>query len=126
MSLYKVLTILAIIVIIVIIAELAKTLKINIMKHIKELSLQIRKLSSTQAQNNFGQVLDEIQNHRCYIIERRGTPKAVTLSFSAFVRILTDAKERHEIESIIKDFKPRSDLGQIVSLKGHGGNNEIT
>lgn len=80
--------------------------------------MAIKSASSTQIQNNFGQVLDDItQNHTRYIVERRGSPKAVILSFDDFERVLGDAKERQEMGSIIKELRPEYGLGQIVSLK---------
>lgn len=84
--------------------------------------MAIKSVSSTQIQNNFGQVLDDItQNHTRYIIERRGSPKAVILSFDDFERVLGDAKERQEMGSIIKELRPEYGLGHIVSLKPKAG-----
>lgn len=80
--------------------------------------MPIKSVSSTQAQNNFGQVLDDVtQNHTRYIVERRGTPKAVILSFDDFAKVLNDAKERHEMGSIIKELQPEYGVGQVVTLK---------
>jgi prevent-host-death family protein len=87
-----------------------------------EVILAIKSVSSTQIQNNFGQVLDDItQNHTRYIVERRGSPKAVILSFDDFERVLGDAKERQEMGSIIKELRPEYGLGHIVSLKPKAG-----
>lgn len=80
--------------------------------------MAIKSVSSTQAQNNFGQVIDDvIQNHTRYIVERRGIPKAVILSFDDFARILNDAKERQEMGSIIRELQPEYGVGQVVNLK---------
>ncbi len=77
-----------------------------------------KSIASTQAQNNFGQVLDDItHNHTRYIVERRGTPQAVILSFEDFSRVLNDAKERQQIDSIIRELRPEYGLGQVVKLK---------
>lgn len=83
-----------------------------------EAVLAIKSVSSTQAQNNFGQVLDDVtQNHTRYIVERRGTPNAVILSFDDFSKILNDAKERQEMGSIIRELQPEYGVGQVVTLK---------
>lgn len=83
-----------------------------------EAVLAIKSVSSTQAQNNFGQVLDDVTlNHTRYIVERRGTPNAVILSFDDFAKILNDAKERQEMGSIIRELQPEYGVGQVVSLK---------
>ena len=80
--------------------------------------MAIKSVSSTQAQNNFGQVIDDVtQNHTCYIVERRGNPKAVILSFEDFARVLNDAKERQEMGAIIKELQPEYGVGQVVNLK---------
>ncbi len=77
-----------------------------------------KSIASTQAQNNFGQVLDDItHNHTRYIVERRGTPQAVILSFEDFSRVLNDVKERQQIDSIIRELRPEYGLGQVVKLK---------
>jgi prevent-host-death family protein len=83
-----------------------------------EAYMAIKSVSSTQAQNNFGQVLDDVtQNHTRYIVERRGTPKAVILSFDDFAKVLGNAKERQEMGSIIRELQPEYGVGQVVNLK---------
>ncbi len=83
-----------------------------------EAVLAIKSVSSTQAQNNFGQVLDDVtQNHTRYIVERRGNPNAVILSFDDFAKILNDAKERQEMGSVIRELQPEYGVGQVVNLK---------
>lgn len=80
--------------------------------------MAIKSVSSTQAQNNFGQVIDDVtQNHTRYIVERRGNPKAVILSFDDFARVLNNAKERQEMGSIIRELQPEYGVGQVVNLK---------
>lgn len=80
--------------------------------------MAIKSVSSTQAQNNFGQVIDDVtQNHTRYIVERRGSPKAVILSFDDFAKVLNDVKERQEMESIIRELQPEYGVGQVVNLK---------
>ncbi len=80
--------------------------------------MAIKSVSSTQAQNNFGQVLDDVtQNRTRYIVERRGNPNAVILSFDDFAKILNDAKERQEMGLIIRELQPEYGVGQVVNLK---------
>ena len=74
-----------------------------------------KSISSTNAQNNFGRVLDDItHNHSRYIIERRGIPHAIVLSFDDFANLLSDKTERQQIETIIKEMRPEYHLGQIL------------
>lgn len=75
-----------------------------------------KKISSTQAQNNFGQVLDEVtQNQIRFIIERRGIPKAVILSFDDFERLLSDELDQKQMFTLIKDVRPKYKLGQNLN-----------
>jgi prevent-host-death family protein len=76
-----------------------------------------KSISSTQAQNNFGRVLDDVTHNRCrYIIERRGVPQAIVLSFDDFEAMLNDKAERQQMTSIIKEMRPEYHLGQVLDL----------
>jgi len=76
-----------------------------------------KRLSSTLAQNNFGQVLDDvIQNHTRYIIERRGVPQAIILGFDDFAHVLDDERERLQINAVLKELRPEYHLGQVVAV----------
>jgi prevent-host-death family protein len=75
-----------------------------------------KSISSTQAQNNFGQVLDDVtQNHTRYIVERRGVPQAIILSFDDFAHVLSDESERHQMDTILRELRPEYSLGQVLS-----------
>jgi prevent-host-death family protein len=74
-----------------------------------------KSISSTEAQNKFGQVLNDVtQNQSRYIIERRGNPQVVILSFDDFSRILTDELERKNVHAILKEIRPTYELGRII------------
>ncbi len=76
-----------------------------------------KSISSTQAQNNFGRVLDDVTHNRSrYIIERRGVPQAIVLSFDDFEAMLNDKAERQQMTSIIKEMRPEYHLGQVLDL----------
>lgn len=80
--------------------------------------MNTKSIASTQAQNNFGQVLDDVTHHRSrYIIERRGIPQAIILSFDDFAKLMGDAKERQQIDSIIRELQPEYGLGRVVNPK---------
>jgi prevent-host-death family protein len=75
-----------------------------------------RTISSTTAQNHFGQILDDvIQNHTRYVIKRRGAPQAIVLNLSDFERLLADERERSRIGIIIRELRPVYDLGEAVA-----------
>jgi len=75
-----------------------------------------KSISSTQVQNNFGQVLDDVtRNHTRYVVERRGIPQAIVLSFDDFAYLLSDANERRQMDAVIKELRPEYKLGQVLN-----------
>lgn len=78
-----------------------------------------KSISSTEAQNNFGRVLDDITHNRArYIIERRGVSQAIVLSVEDFSQLLNDESERKQMSSLIQERRPEYGLGQIVQHSG--------
>lgn len=74
-----------------------------------------KSISSTQAQNNFGRVLDDVTHNRTrYIIERRGVPQVIILSFDDFAHVLNDAGEREDMDSMLKELRPKYRLGRVI------------
>jgi len=74
-----------------------------------------KSISSTEAQNKFGQVMNDVtQNQTRYVVERRGSPQAVILSFDDFTRILNDELERQNIHAILKEIRPTYKLGRVI------------
>jgi len=81
-----------------------------------EVSVTTKTIPSTEAQNNFGRILDDaIQNGTRYVIKRRNTPQAVLLSLSDLERLLTANEiERKEIRNVIRELSPVYNLGETV------------
>jgi len=80
--------------------------------------LATKSISSTAAQNNFGQVLDDVTRNRTrYVVERRGIPQAIVLSFDDFAQVLGDENERKRIGAILKEIRPEYHLGQVVDTE---------
>jgi len=79
-----------------------------------------KSISSTKAQNNFGRVLDDVtHNHTRYIVERRGIPQVIILSFDDFAYVLSDERERQQMDAVLRDLRPEYHLGQVVSSTPH-------
>jgi prevent-host-death family protein len=75
-----------------------------------------KSISSTEVQNKFGQVMNDVtQNQTRYIIERRGTPQAIILGFDDFTRLLNNDLERHHMNSILREVRPMYELGRTIS-----------
>ncbi|MBN1889017.1 MAG: type II toxin-antitoxin system Phd/YefM family antitoxin [Thermoflexales bacterium] len=71
--------------------------------------------SSTTAQNNFGQVLDDVtHNHTRYVVERRGIPQVIILSLDDFTNLLGNEHERKQMDSVLKELRPEYQLGQVI------------
>ena len=73
-------------------------------------------IASTEAQNNFGRILDDvIQNNNRYVIKRRNAPQAILLGLSDLERLLTANEiERKEIGAVIRELSPVYNLGEAV------------
>jgi len=75
-----------------------------------------RSISSTEAQNNFGRVLDDITHNRTrYVVERRGVPQAIILSFDDFAYLLNDDEERQQMSNVLREIRPEYHLGQVIA-----------
>lgn len=73
-------------------------------------------ISSTEAQNNFGRILDDVvQNSARYVVQRRHQAQAIVLSLAEFERLLVATEsERHQIGKVIRELTPQYELGQEV------------
>lgn len=78
--------------------------------------MKTRLVASTEAQNNFGRVLDDVvQNGTRYIIRRRNASQAILLSISDFESLLLgDEIERRKLEKVVRELSPSYSLGESV------------
>lgn len=78
-----------------------------------------KSIASTEAQNNFGQVLDEVNQRRTrYIVERRGVPQAMLLSLDDLAATLADQKERERMMRVLTTVLPSYPLGRVLDRGG--------
>lgn len=80
--------------------------------------MRTKLIASTDAQNNFGRILDDVvQNSTRYIIQRRSTSQAIILSMADLESILLASEhDRQELGKVIRELSPTYSLG--VSIKG--------
>ena len=73
-------------------------------------------ISSTEAQNNFGQILDDVvQNDARYIIRRRSVSQVIVLGLADFEQLLiADEVERRGIGNVIRELSPIYNLGNAI------------
>ena len=77
--------------------------------------MRTKTIGSTEAQNNFGQVLDDVTHkHSRYIVKRRGIPQAVIMSFDDFNDLLNNESKRQQMGSVLKEFQSEYNIGQVV------------
>ncbi len=78
--------------------------------------MKTKLISSTDAQNNFGQILDDVvQNGTQYVIRRRNSSQAVILSIADFERILAASQaDRSKLEKLIKELSPNYTIGEPI------------
>jgi prevent-host-death family protein len=78
--------------------------------------MQTKLIASTEAQNNFGRVLDDVvQNNTRYIIQRRGTSQAVLMSMADLEQLLAgEANMRERLGHIIREQSPRYVIGEAL------------
>ena len=84
--------------------------------------METKTIASTEAQNNFGRILnDVILNHTRYVIKRRNAPQAIILSLSDFERILTNQAEQSKMTHIVRELTPIYSLGETITQPDNNG-----
>jgi len=83
--------------------------------------MKTRLIASTEAQNNFGRMLDDaVQNGTRYVIQRRNTSQAILLGIADFERLLTgNEAERKKLEKVIHELNPSYSIGESVAEQAH-------
>jgi len=81
--------------------------------------MRTKLIASTEAQNNFGRILDDVvQNGTRYVIRRRNTSQAIILSIADFESLLSaDEPERRKLEKLIRELSPAYSFGESVEEK---------
>ena len=79
--------------------------------------MKTRLIASTEAQNNFGRMLDDaVQNGTRYVIRRRNASQAILLSIADLESLLLgDESERRKLEKIIREVSPSYSFGESVT-----------
>lgn len=79
--------------------------------------MKTKLIASTEAQNNFGRVLDDVvQNSTRYIVRRRNISQAIIMSVADLERLLRgDETERKKLEKIIHETRPTYTIGDAIT-----------
>ncbi|MBI2502822.1 MAG: type II toxin-antitoxin system Phd/YefM family antitoxin [Candidatus Latescibacteria bacterium] len=74
-------------------------------------------VSSTEAQNNFGQIMDSVvQESTRYVIKRRNTSQAIIMSLSDLNLLLSDETERRKVGDEIRGLAPVYRIGETLTV----------
>ncbi len=80
--------------------------------------MTIKRITSTIAKNNFGQVLEDIAENKVrYLVERHGIPKVVILSLDDFSNLLNNDTERTLIHHILQEIRPQYNIGCPLDIQ---------
>ena len=81
-----------------------------------EVDMTTKTIPSTEAQNNFGRILDDvIQNDTRYVIKRRNISQAILLNLPDFERLLAASEnERKQMGNVIRELSPVYNLGETI------------
>ena len=79
--------------------------------------MKTRLIASTEAQNNFGRMLDDaVQNSTRYVIRRRNASQAILLSIADFESLLVgDDSERKKLGKVLRELRPLYSVGESVA-----------
>lgn len=79
--------------------------------------MSTKTIPSTEAQNNFGRILDDVvQNDARYVIQRRSLSQAILLSLEDFDRLLAAGEsERTKMGNVIRELSPVYNLGKTLA-----------
>lgn len=78
--------------------------------------MAMKMVSSTEAQNNFGRVLDDItQKGTRYVVLRRGQPQVIMLDIADLAAILDGQYQRDGLYSVLQEMQPIYDIGTTVN-----------
>ena len=79
--------------------------------------MKTRLIDSTEAQNNFGRMLDDaVRNGTRYVIQRRNAAQAILLSMTDFESLLAeDDTERRRLATMVRELSPVYSIGDAIT-----------
>ncbi len=79
--------------------------------------MKTRLIASTEAQNNFGRMLDDaVRNGTRYVIQRRNAAQAILLSMTDFESLLAeDDTERRRLATMVRELSPVYSIGDAIT-----------
>lgn len=73
---------------------------------------------STEAQNHFGQLLDDVSSRGTrYVIKRFGTPKAAIVPLEDLETLLSSEEQGEEYLHILRESRAEYSLGEAIQIE---------
>ncbi len=79
-----------------------------------------RTIDSTEAQNNFGRIIDDVVEHGTrYVVRRRKVAQAIILGLADFERILSNDSEQRKMVIVVPALAQTYTLGEDIDNDLH-------
>jgi PHD/YefM family antitoxin component YafN of YafNO toxin-antitoxin module len=79
-----------------------------------------RTIDSTEAQNNFGRIIDDAVEHGTrYVVRRRKVAQAIILGLADFEWMLSNDSEQRRMAIVVRDLAPSYTLGEEIDHDSH-------
>lgn len=77
--------------------------------------METKVITSTKAQNNFGQIIDSVvQDRTRYVVKRRNISQAIIMSLADFSQLLENSSDRQKMSDMIGELSPVYSLGETI------------
>lgn len=77
--------------------------------------MKVKTIASTETQNNFGRILDEmVQYQTSYVVTRRNIPQAIMVSLYSLERLLENEDERNNLLRLLQTLSSAESLGETI------------
>lgn len=77
--------------------------------------METKVITSTKAQNNFGQIIDSVvQDRTRYVVKRRNVSQAIIMSLADFSQLLENSSDRQKMSDMIGELSPVYSLGETI------------
>ncbi len=77
--------------------------------------METKVITSTKAQNNFGQIIDSVvQDRTRYVVKRRNVSQAIIMSLVDFSQLLENSSDRQKMSDMIGELAPVYSLGETI------------
>jgi hypothetical protein len=75
--------------------------------------MKTKSISSTDAQNNFGRVIEStIQEHTAYFVMRRNVAHVVIIGIADLRSLLQESSNREKLANVIREVSAEYELGE--------------